>query len=1263
MLNKKSLILIAGIFLLFFVSYVSAESITISPSVITRGGNTTITISSGEYNPYIYFYKDDSYVTSILACQSASCYGEIFNYFFDVDLFSPGDYIAYIYSTSENIWLENNFEIVELKCSDGTIWEQCSTTKPKLCSLRDHLINRCSTCGCPTGQTCQTDGSCAVPVTCSDGTAYNSCSTTKPKYCSNGNLIDKCGTPQNCGCPSGQTCQTDGSCAVPVTCSDGTAYGQCSTTKPKYCDNGNLVDKCKPCFCDLGKECQADGNCSSVSLSNFDWHKISSFDYFSNIVTTYATFISTCDKVCLDFGGIAKPSCLSGITGWNGGYCRRTVLSDGRIESASISCDETNILFSRLFGSYCCCGAALCSDGTSYNSCSTTKPKYCSNGNLVDKCGAPENCDCPSGQTCQTDGSCAIPISVSPVGANAKDMSLYSGKEIFLVSDNDWKEVLPFVSVTIWTEGNEIKKYPFLIYHKEGNRFDADSIIYFMQQFFPNKVTIIGETPQDLDNLLIAQPDLGAGLFESQIQRISTGDYFSYWSQFNTLVYVQNNYELALLTSTYASLIDAPLIIQGTQLDSSNVFSGRNVICVGDVIPAGSSCSETYNLEQLQQKYRDETHTDKIIIINPDDWTVYSSYSFVPDKSSYISKSYTKTSLNAPILASAKHELIVSTHQTDYLEIDDFIKQKINYFSPNYLTILASDLVPNKIPSEDVFDFLVALDSGYYADINEDHLPDVAVGRIAGISNSDISSYLARVLFYSAFSKTNKIKFLASSFEGKLALYTKGIADVFSEAGYKVGMNLRNEECYDFEPSEWEEQDLIFYTDHGSESWSGINSNEIPKLTNSLIVSSSCLTASNYNPFSFWANSIRKGSIAYVGAVSVSGLAYNLDDFLEGVYYSDENIGNAFKNAYSSLLFQATFTLIGDPTLDIFPEKILPRRLPDLLEIIKEVLFCDNTETSCGMQPDCVNCAAIPPEDLACDLFKTKVKGKYYKCMGSAIGCIKSPFLNLVENCPYGCSDVGGAHCRTCTNTDTSCGDGTCTNCKTLPLHDLFCSIDGDVYGYDYRCGNDGTCKPNGVPIIDDYFKEDCGSTPALEYQCSGTMRQKKTHNGKGCSDGACYDSDWGSWVNNNDCGSTPATETGCAPIDQRWTKTYNERGCSNGACYGSGSNTVYTSCTNYCANGACTCDADGVGCIGSKTCCSNKCMALSCGCKTVNQGCVFTADCCSSSTLRCVNFVCNSCSAAGTQCYTPLGTPNCVNCCSGGHVHSGFLGTVTKCT
>jgi len=62
-----------------------------------------------------------------------------------------------------------------------------------------------SSCGslCCTG-TCQTPSQ-----TCSDGTPYSQCSTTKPLYCSSGTLTNNC---QSCGCPSGQSCQAGGAC-------------------------------------------------------------------------------------------------------------------------------------------------------------------------------------------------------------------------------------------------------------------------------------------------------------------------------------------------------------------------------------------------------------------------------------------------------------------------------------------------------------------------------------------------------------------------------------------------------------------------------------------------------------------------------------------------------------------------------------------------------------------------------------------------------------------------------------------------------------------------------------------------------------------------------------------------------------------------------------------------------------------------------------------------------------------------------------------
>jgi len=67
-----------------------------------------------------------------------------------------------------------------------------------------------------TGQTTSTTSSTSSSTTtaiayCSDGTSYGACSLIQPKYCSNGNLIDKCST---CGCPTNYVCQNDDTCKL-----------------------------------------------------------------------------------------------------------------------------------------------------------------------------------------------------------------------------------------------------------------------------------------------------------------------------------------------------------------------------------------------------------------------------------------------------------------------------------------------------------------------------------------------------------------------------------------------------------------------------------------------------------------------------------------------------------------------------------------------------------------------------------------------------------------------------------------------------------------------------------------------------------------------------------------------------------------------------------------------------------------------------------------------------------------------------------------
>ena len=86
---------------------------------------------------------------------------------------------------------------------------------------------------------------------CVDGTAYNQCSSTKPKYCDNGKLIDNC---IKCGCLVGWVCNSSSACYA-QRCSDDTVYGHCGAPMPRYCSNGIIVYNCSYCGCLPGDSC------------------------------------------------------------------------------------------------------------------------------------------------------------------------------------------------------------------------------------------------------------------------------------------------------------------------------------------------------------------------------------------------------------------------------------------------------------------------------------------------------------------------------------------------------------------------------------------------------------------------------------------------------------------------------------------------------------------------------------------------------------------------------------------------------------------------------------------------------------------------------------------------------------------------------------------------------------------------------------------------------------------------------------------------
>lgn len=94
--------------------------------------------------------------------------------------------------------------------------------KKQVCDTRCCPAGKCclgNTKCCPDDKCCLNDTECGEcpppPCQCSDGTPCNQCKTgSPPVYCDGaGNLINKC---SKCSCPSGQTCQDDKGC-VPST--------------------------------------------------------------------------------------------------------------------------------------------------------------------------------------------------------------------------------------------------------------------------------------------------------------------------------------------------------------------------------------------------------------------------------------------------------------------------------------------------------------------------------------------------------------------------------------------------------------------------------------------------------------------------------------------------------------------------------------------------------------------------------------------------------------------------------------------------------------------------------------------------------------------------------------------------------------------------------------------------------------------------------------------------------------------------------------
>jgi len=100
---------------------------------------------------------------------------------------------------------------------------------------------------------------------CSDGTLYGECSTSKPKYCYAGSLLNRCGL---CGCAANSTCRFDGSCLLNV--SKPPVSNISNQTTPPPAGNGtNQTMFCGDKICNGGEACNScAGDCGGCPVGN-----------------------------------------------------------------------------------------------------------------------------------------------------------------------------------------------------------------------------------------------------------------------------------------------------------------------------------------------------------------------------------------------------------------------------------------------------------------------------------------------------------------------------------------------------------------------------------------------------------------------------------------------------------------------------------------------------------------------------------------------------------------------------------------------------------------------------------------------------------------------------------------------------------------------------------------------------------------------------------------------------------------------------------
>lgn len=509
-------------------------------------------------------------------------------------------------------------------------------------------------------------------------------------------------------------------------------------------------------------------------------------------------------------------------------------------------------------------------------------------------------------------------------GKNVSSKSLVDSDSIFMlgVTDNvgnvDWQTILTISTIA--------KVSPILIIENKES-VDDFSPKLFVEQYSPSKIYLHNYNYNFPNTEKINAENINLQLYSlSNFVVISNG----------------NDYTTGLTAASFAAHFNIPVFFSPLNSNDKDLIKkwGAEKIGIGLNEDVDHSLTIAKAVDILRK------NSDYLILTTSDDLNTLKRPRF---------------SLVAPILVGGRNAVVLNiTNPTR-----ESVKRRINEvtrdgFSPSYMVVVGSeknfpflefDIVPpgTYFNQDDDHQYFVNL--YYWADYNSsnEYIPDAAVGAMTGYSVSDVSSLIARSIFYNRIAKSNKVVYWAPYGE-PVSGASKINPILDSDFSKKYINNFKNYSSLDSKSTvinELKNSSVLIYSGHAWRNVLGnMSTEEVPTFVNpTFVFAFGCATLEPWNPGTLEDKQdkpiisyemIQKGAVGVLGAAEiwfVSGKIYYgssqrmitenalnmqigdskfLADRMNDAYYLYINSPLGKNHYYKSYIY-----LLGDPKLKI----------------------------------------------------------------------------------------------------------------------------------------------------------------------------------------------------------------------------------------------------------------------------------------------------------------------------------------------------------